>query len=160
MFTRRFVKPLALLLALSLMPGAIPAQTSKTAKSTVQAEDLKKWLTYLSSDELEGRATFSEGLGIAAAYIAEQLRSMGVKPGGDNGSYFQRVRVLGVKTTNRSTLTVAVNGQTRTFKDGEGIVIERAVKAGDDGKAEADMDQRVGHHLDDGVPQAVGGGQR
>ncbi|MBS1786234.1 MAG: M28 family peptidase [Acidobacteria bacterium] len=127
MFTRRFTKPLALVLALSLMPGVIPAQTAKSAKATVQAEDLKKWLTYLSSDELEGRATFSEGLGLAAAYIAEQLRSFGVKPGGDNGSYFQRVRVVGVKSTNRSTLTVSVNGQTRTFKDGEGIVFPKNV---------------------------------
>ncbi|MBP6824638.1 MAG: hypothetical protein KA368_24040, partial [Acidobacteria bacterium] len=127
MFTRRFMKPLALVLALSLLPGSIPAQTAKTSKATVQTEDLKKWLTYLSSDELEGRATFSEGLGIAAAYIAEQLRGMGVKPGGDNGSYFQRVRVVGVKSTNRSTLTVSVNGQTRTFKDGEGIVFPKNV---------------------------------
>ncbi|HQR33804.1 MAG TPA: M28 family peptidase [Blastocatellia bacterium] len=127
MFTCRFTKPLALVLALSLMPGVIPAQTAKTAKATVQTEDLKKWLTYLSSDELEGRATFSEGLGLAAAYIAEQLRGMGVKPGGDNGSYFQRVRVVGVKSTNRSTLTVSVNGQTRTFKDGEGIVFPKNV---------------------------------
>lgn len=127
MFIRRFTKPLALLLAISLMPGAIPAQTGKSAKATVQAEDLKTWLTYLSSDELEGRATFSEGLGLAAAYIAQQLRSFGVKPGGDNGSYFQRVRVVGVKSTNNSTLTVSVNGQTRTFKDGEGIVFPKNV---------------------------------
>jgi hypothetical protein len=105
--------------------SAVPAQNLKTnkgaAQSPVQAEDLQKWLSYLSSDELEGRATFSEGLGLAAAYLAEQLRSFGVKPGGDNGSYFQRVRVLGVKSANHSTLTVEVNGQTRTFKNGEGI---------------------------------------
>src|SRR6185369_10924838 len=93
----------------------------------VQADDLKQWLAYLASDELEGRATFSEGLGLAAAYIAEHLRTWGVKPGGDNGSYFQRVRVLGVKSTNRSTLTVAVNGQTRIFKDGEGIAFPKNV---------------------------------
>src|SRR5215510_2969151 len=101
------------------------AQNGKTAKPTVQVKDLQNWLSYLSSDELEGRATFSEGLGLAAAYLAEQLHSFGVKPGGDNGSYFQRVRVLGVKTVNRSTLTVEVNGNSRTFKDGEGITFPR-----------------------------------
>ena len=79
---------------------------------------LREWLTYLSSDELEGRATFSEGLGLAAAYISDRLKEAGVKPGGDRGSYFQRVSVLGVQSTNQSTLTVEVNGQTRVFSDG------------------------------------------
>src|SRR5689334_19700421 len=67
----------------------------------ITQEDLREWLTYLSSDELEGRATFSEGLGIAAGYIAEHLKSWGIKPGGPNGSYFQRVAVLGVKSDNK-----------------------------------------------------------
>ena len=88
---------------------------------SISPESLRTWLTYLASDELEGRATFSEGLGLAAAYIAEQLKEAGVKPGGDRGSYFQRVEVLGVKSTNRSTLTVEVNGRKRTFTNGEGI---------------------------------------
>ncbi|HZO85199.1 MAG TPA: hypothetical protein VFC26_08305, partial [Verrucomicrobiae bacterium] len=78
-------------------------------------------MTYLASDELEGRATFSEGLGLADAYIAEQLKEAGVRPAGDRGSYFQRVEVLGVKSTNRSTVTVDVNGEKRTFKNGEGV---------------------------------------
>ena len=90
-------------------------------QSSITPESLKNWLTYLSSDELEGRATFSEGLGLAAAYIADQLKQAGVKPGGDHGSYFQRVEVMGIKSTNHTSVTVEVNGQRRTFKDGEGI---------------------------------------
>ena len=90
-------------------------------RTSITPEALRKWLTYLASDELEGRATFTEGLGLAAAYIADQLKEGGVKPGGDHGSYFQRVEVLGVKSTNRSTITVEVNGQKRTFANGEGV---------------------------------------
>ncbi len=110
-----------LLVTLCLTLSAVPAQNRRAGKAPVQADDLKEWLSYIASDELEGRATFSEGLGLAAAYIAERLRSWGVKPGGDNGSYFQRVRALGVKSANRSTLTVEINGQTRVFKNGEGV---------------------------------------
>ncbi|HEX2490447.1 MAG TPA: M28 family peptidase [Blastocatellia bacterium] len=128
MLSRRMTRMLALVVTLCLTLSFVPAQSRKADKATVQSEDLQKWLSYLASDELEGRATFSEGLGLAAAYLAEQLRSWGVKPGGDNGSYFQRVRVLGVKkSANRSTLAVEVNGQTRTFKDGEGITFPRNV---------------------------------
>ena len=84
-------------------------------QASITPELLRTWLTYLSSDELEGRATFSEGLGLAAAYIADQLKDAGVKPGGDHGTYFQRVEVLGVKSANHSSVTVEVNGQKRTF---------------------------------------------
>ena len=90
-------------------------------QSSINTASLRTWLTYLASDELEGRATFSEGLGLAASYIAEQLKEAGVKPGGDRGSYFQRVEVLNVRSTNRSSVTVEVNGVARTFKHGEGI---------------------------------------
>src|SRR5262249_50167198 len=120
MRSRSLTRILVLFVALCLTFGAVPAQNRKADKTAVQADDLRKWLSYLASDELEGRATFSEGLGLAAAYLAEQLHAWGVKPGGDNGSYFQRVRVLGVKSANRSTLAVEVNGQTRMFKDAEG----------------------------------------
>ncbi len=96
-------------------------------QSSITPNVLRGWLTYLASDQLEGRATFSEGLGLAAAYIAGQLKQAGVKPAGDNGTYFQRVNVLGVKSTNRSSLTLQVNGQTRTFRDGQGITFPRNV---------------------------------
>src|SRR5262245_2680197 len=119
--SRHLTRILVLFVSLCLAVSAVPAQNRKADKGAIHSEDLQTWLSYLSSDELEGRTTFSEGLGLAAAYLAEQLRSWGVKPGGDNGSYFQRVRVLGVKSANNSTLTVEVNGQTKTFKNSEGI---------------------------------------
>src|SRR5207253_1784960 len=97
------------------------AAVAAAQQSSITPESLRTWLTYLASDDLEGRATFSEGLGLAAAYIAEQLKEAGVKPGGDHGSYFQRVEVLGIKSTNHSTVTVEVNGQKRTFQNGEGV---------------------------------------
>ena len=95
--------------------------------AALSPDSFREWLTYLASDELEGRATFSEGLGLAAAYISERLKEAGIKPGGDGGSYFQRVAVLGVQSTNRSTLTVEVNGQARIFGDGSGVTFPRNV---------------------------------
>ena len=94
---------------------------ASNGRDAITQQDLKEWLGYLASDELEGRATFTEGMGLAAAYIAEHLRAWGVKPGGPNGSYFQRVPVLGVKSDNKSTVTIEANGQTRTFKNKEGV---------------------------------------
>ena len=60
---------------------------------TIQAEDLKKHLTYIASDSLEGRDTGSEGGKKAAIYIAKQFEKSGLQaimPTKDGGkSYFQ-----------------------------------------------------------------------
>lgn len=121
---RSLAASVALALALTAVPNPAVQAAAGGAKS-ISASDLKTWLTQISSDDFEGRATFTEGLGLAASYIAGELRAMGVRPGGDHGSYFQRVAVLGVKATSRNTVTVTVNGQSRTFKDGEGITIPK-----------------------------------
>jgi hypothetical protein len=87
--------------------------------------DLRRWLSYLASDELQGRQVYTEGIGLAGAYIARNLEQFGVAPAGDRGTYFQTVRVLGVRTRSRSTVTVTVNGQSRTFQDGSGVTFAR-----------------------------------
>jgi Peptidase family M28 len=120
---------LALILSLfSIAPSAqsTPSQTAaKGGINSIQPEPLKQWLTYIASDELQGRATFTEGLGLAAGYISNHLAQWGVKPAGDNGTYLQVVRVLGVRANSRASVTVEVNGQTRTFKDGEEVTFPR-----------------------------------
>jgi hypothetical protein len=90
-------------------------------RDSISQTDLREWLSYIASDALEGRAAFSEGFALGTDYVARHLQEWGVKPAGDHGTYFQRVAVLGVQADNRSTLTVAIGGQTRTFKQGEGI---------------------------------------
>ena len=117
----------------------------------IKSLDLRDWLTYISSDELEGRAVFSAGFGLAAGYVSDHLRAWGVKPAGDHGSYLQTVRVLGVKTTSRSTVTVTVNGETRTFADGDGITFPKNM--GGKRRLTVDRVEFAGYGLD-----APGGG--
>jgi hypothetical protein len=107
--------------------GARPGKGDRPPFQTqpITSDELQEWLSYIASDELQGRQVFSEGLGLAAAYIADHLKQWGVKPGGDNGTYFQEVKVLGVSVKSSSSVTVSVNGQTRTFKDGEGVTFPR-----------------------------------
>jgi hypothetical protein len=93
--------------------------------SGIRSQDLREWLTYIASDELQGRAVFSAGIGLAAGYIEDHLRAWNVKPGGDRGSYLQTVRVLGVRTTSHSTVTVDVNGESKVFTDGAGVTFPK-----------------------------------
>ena len=73
---------LSLTLALQA-PPALPKYVDR-----INAKDLREYVTYLASDELEGRATPSKGLDLAAEYIAKQFKQIGVAPGVGN-SYFQ-----------------------------------------------------------------------
>jgi hypothetical protein len=97
------------------LSATLPFALAAPTRNTEMASEMREWLTYLASDDLEGRNAYSEGYGMAAQYVAERLREFGVKPGGDNGSYFQKVAVRGYKVTDRSTVTIETGGQSRTF---------------------------------------------
>ena len=47
--------------------------------SQVKESDMKEWLTYLASDQMQGRQVFTEGYGRATQYIAGLLKEFGVK---------------------------------------------------------------------------------
>ena len=70
--------------------GAATAAARFGNVESVTARKLRDHLTFIASDELEGRDTPSRGLDIAAMYIAKHLASWGIEPGGDEGSYFQK----------------------------------------------------------------------
>src|SRR5258708_3922391 len=87
--------------------GASLAAQKKTATSarleaisieTPDAEKIRAHVKFLASDLLEGRGTGQRGGDIAAEYIAAQFALYGLKPGGDKGTYFQDVPMVGVKT--------------------------------------------------------------
>jgi Zn-dependent M28 family amino/carboxypeptidase len=98
-----------------------PAPDKNVKYSMIDQAGMKEWLTYLSSDELLGRQIFTEGYGLAAGYVSDHLRQWGLKPLGDHGTYLQTVRLKGYNVKRNSTVTVDVNGQSRTFKQGEHV---------------------------------------
>ncbi len=96
--------------------GPQPAKGVKYAQ--IDAAGMKEWLTYLSSDELQGRQVFTEGYGLAASYVADHLRAWGLKPLGAENTYFENVILKGYKVTRNSTVTISAGGKTETFKHG------------------------------------------
>ncbi len=132
-------------LAIAVVLACLPVAASGGA-APIKSEDLMEWLSYVASDELQGRAVFSAGLGLAAGYIGDHLRVWGVKAAGDHSSYLQTVRVLGVKSTSHSTVTVQVGSETRTFADGEGVAFSR--NAGGKQRVTIDRVEFVGYGLD------------
>jgi len=68
-----------------VLVSAVATASGAGGSASIRSQDLREWLTYVASDELQGRATFSAGLGLAAAYISDRLHVWGVKPAGDAG---------------------------------------------------------------------------
>ena len=132
---------------LAAMLAIVPSQAaSRDAAASIDARDLREWLTYIASDDLQGRAVFSTGIGLAASYVEDHLRQWGVKPAGDRGTYLQTVRVVGVKSTSHTSVTVEVGGERRTFNDGDGIRFPRNVGAKQ--QRRIDRVEFVGYGLD------------
>ena len=68
-------------------------------------------IDYLADDALEGRGLGTEGIDLAASYIAEQFAEIGLEPVGDDGGYFQSFTMtLQRKLTADSRL--ALSGET------------------------------------------------
>ena len=83
---------------------------------------LKAHVKFLSDDKLEGRGTGSPGGELAGKYIAEQLKAIGAK-GAADGSFFQRVELVGMKADPNATMTVTGFNGTETLKFGDDFVV-------------------------------------
>ena len=70
-------------------PGVALSRVDPIAAVRIEAD-----VRHLAGDALEGRETGTRGYRRASAYVAERFRQAGLQPGGDDGSWFQRVPLL------------------------------------------------------------------
>ncbi len=109
---------IALLLVLSsayvLSQGFDPS--ADKGYSTIQAADLSRHLYVIASDEYEGRETSMKGQKMAAEYISNYFRTLGLRPVGDNGTYYQHFDVE-VSRLDRENSFVRVGSSTFSFGD-------------------------------------------
>jgi Zn-dependent M28 family amino/carboxypeptidase len=100
----------------------LAAQTPHQDK--VDPEKIRAHVKFLSSDLLEGRGMGQRGSDIAAEYIATQFALDGLKPAGDQRSYFQDVPMVSVTTLPDTTASlVPKNGEPLQLKNLDDFVI-------------------------------------
>ncbi len=87
---------------------------ARKAANEITAEQLKDYLYYVASDEMEGRDTPSRGLDLTAKFIALYLKRWGFKPAGDNGSFLQTI-ALTRNVADAEKNTLEVGGQKFAF---------------------------------------------
>ena len=72
----------------------------------ISAADLMTRLYIFADDSMMGRETGTRGHLMSTAYIASELRRLGLQPAGDNGTFFQNVPMIRRAFSERSTITV------------------------------------------------------
>ena len=80
--------------------------TAIAAMQTIDPERIRAHVRFLAHDLLEGRGTGQRGGDIAAEYIATQFALYGLKPAGDNGTYMQKVPMVGVTPQAETTFSL------------------------------------------------------
>ncbi len=106
---------LALLITIAF-PAFIAAQATKKgspamkAAENVTAAQMRDYLYFIASDEMEGRDTPSRGLDTTAKFIGMNLSRWGFKPAGDDGSFYQKI-ALRRDTVDPAATKMSINGK-------------------------------------------------
>ncbi len=117
----------------------VPA-AAREAAASIDPEKIRAHVRFLSDDLLEGRGPGLRGAEIAAQYIATQFALSGLKPAGENGTWFQKVPLLAVHTIEDKT-TFALepkNGAAISLKYGDDYVTKDET-----GDTSADIDAPI-----------------
>jgi Zn-dependent M28 family amino/carboxypeptidase len=140
-FTRRAaLASAALLMVAQPVLAAAPAKPAAAAAKKApagsdfvpSAEAIKAHMTFLADDAMEGREAGTRGYDIAANYVAAQYALLGVKPGGDKGSYLQRVPLLAFRPSGEGAVTLTgADGAAVALKYGEDYLPNAQAQAAD-----------------------------
>ncbi|MCA9268205.1 MAG: M20/M25/M40 family metallo-hydrolase, partial [Planctomycetales bacterium] len=111
-----FYAVLALLPTVAALPAKLPAAETRSAEAVAAAEArISGALSYLASDDRQGRGIGTEGIDQAADYLAAQFKELGLKTDLFDGGPFQSFTVtasteMGAKENNRLALVGPATG--------------------------------------------------
>ena len=104
---------------------AAVAPTIAKAEASIDPARIREQDKFISDDLFEGRYPGLRGGELAAKYIATQFALEGLKPAGDNGTFFQQVNFVGMKVEPEKTSFVfePEKGRKETLKFGDDFVV-------------------------------------
>ncbi|MFN7945479.1 MAG: M20/M25/M40 family metallo-hydrolase [Blastocatellia bacterium] len=96
--------------------AAAPAPAAHGNADYITEAQLKDYLYFIASDEMAGRNTPSKELDLTAKFLALNLSRWGLKPGGDDGTFFQRI-TLKRSAVDPAQTRAELSGQPFSFGD-------------------------------------------
>jgi Zn-dependent M28 family amino/carboxypeptidase len=101
-------------------PAGIPHMTIGQLPA-IDSAALLQHTKVLSSDAYEGRAPGTKGEELTVTYLADQFQNAGLKPGNTDGTYFQKVPLVGI-TPAPAPLVFRKGTQQQTLKWKDDVV--------------------------------------
>src|SRR5690242_1860637 len=96
---------LAWLVCVCCAPNGPKGPDLRPALDAITVADLNAHIKTLASDEFEGRSPGTHGEDLTVAYLTDQFKKMGLKPGNPDGSYVQKVPLVGYTSDVKYELT-------------------------------------------------------
>jgi Zn-dependent M28 family amino/carboxypeptidase len=111
-------------LALAWTGAQVAAQgtTPAAGPPAFTAQAVMDHVKVLASDAFEGRAPGTKGEDLTVAYITDQFRKVGLKPGNPDGTYIQKVPMVGITADPATTLVFRKGDATQTLKFKDDVV--------------------------------------
>ena len=100
------------LVAGSLLMCACDLSDDVPYNDSITAEELSADLHYLAGDEMRGRLVGTPDIERAAEFIASRFESLGLEPGGEDGSFYEPFDLAWFSLAGESQLTVTGEGFT------------------------------------------------
>jgi len=121
---KRLVVVLSGVVAATALGAGLFAQDTKLpiAAPAISVPALLEHVKVLSSDQFEGRAPGTHGEDLTVAYIEDQFKKVGLKPGNPDGTYMQKVPMVGITPDPSASLTFAKGTAKQTLKFKDDIV--------------------------------------
>lgn len=108
---------LAICLLVVAASPALAAGPAGEPWSFVGSHAIRSHVEFLASDLLEGRAAASRGYDIAAAYVAAHFRQCGLRPAGEDDTFYQAVPLLeATPVLPGSAAELSINGKTERYE--------------------------------------------
>ncbi|WP_420148453.1 M28 family metallopeptidase [Spirosoma sp.] len=102
---------------------AIPVDVQRVAK-TARPDAIRNHMRILSNDSLRGRKPGTKGFDMAADYVVNQLKALGLKPAGESNTYRQDVPLRRWQVREGgSSLTLLTNGREQPLSYGKQFIL-------------------------------------
>jgi len=117
----RFAVALIVLCFACSKPPAAPQRLPLSQLPSVDPQAILAHTKVLSSDEFEGRGPGTKGEELTVSYLVDQFKKLGLKPGNSDGTYVQKVPLVGI-TPTAAPLVLEKGGRKLTLKWKDDVV--------------------------------------
>ncbi len=101
---------------------AAPATVPVSSLPAIDPNAILQHIKVISDDKFQGRAPGGPGEAQTVDYLTSQFKSMGLKPGNPDGTYVQKVPLVGITGAEASPLTFTKGAQSLTLRWKDDVV--------------------------------------